>query len=207
MVSCRRRQRTLSWSVSTSNSTGAGSAAARAQATTARSSRRSSKRLPPGRRVDRADHDLRLRGCRRARLVHFQSELAGQRDDRPGDHARQHRRQRLRGGQPRLFVRDAVVDAEGRLRRACRCCSADTAGQASASTVTVDFGTSGGTATAGATTTAVSGTLTFAPGQTGQDRRRRRSPTSPPEADPTSLRQLTNVEPTAGASRTARGRR
>ena len=40
------------------------------------------------------------------------------------------------------------------------------AGQASTSTVTVNYTTANGTATAGADYTAVNGTLTFAPGQT-----------------------------------------
>ena len=65
---------------------------------------------------------------------------------------------------PRVFVRDAVVDQKDGFVLVPVLLGGPS-GQASASTVTVDYATSNGTATAGTDYTAVSGTLTFAPGQ------------------------------------------
>jgi hypothetical protein len=66
---------------------------------------------------------------------------------------------------PRLFVRDAVVDEKDG-NALVEVLLGGPGGQASASTVTVDYATGDGTATAGTDYTAVSGTLGFAPGQT-----------------------------------------
>ena len=66
---------------------------------------------------------------------------------------------------PRLFVRDAVVD-ENDGSALVSVLLGGTAGQASNSTVTVDYQTSNGTASAGADYTAAAETLTFAPGET-----------------------------------------
>ena len=55
---------------------------------------------------------------------------------------------------------------EGRHAPRARCCWAAPTGEASDSTVTVDYATANAGATAGADYTAASGTLTFAPGET-----------------------------------------
>ena len=68
---------------------------------------------------------------------------------------------------PRLFVRDAVVD-ESDGTALVSVLLGGTAGQASNSTVTVDYATADGTASAGADYTANTGTLTFAPGETAK---------------------------------------
>ena len=61
---------------------------------------------------------------------------------------------------PRLFVRDVVVDEKDGTRWS-RCLLGGPAGQASNSTVTVDYATADGTATAGSDYTASRGTLTL----------------------------------------------
>src|SRR5205085_49070 len=66
---------------------------------------------------------------------------------------------------PRLFVTDTFVD-ESDGNALVEVLLGGTGGQSSLSTVTVDYTTSNGTATAGADYGAVSGTLSFAPGQT-----------------------------------------
>src|SRR6266545_288078 len=66
---------------------------------------------------------------------------------------------------PRLFVRDATVDEkDGKALVAVLLGGPD--GEASNSTVTVDYTTTNGTASAGADYTTVSGTLSFAAGET-----------------------------------------
>jgi hypothetical protein len=68
---------------------------------------------------------------------------------------------------PRLFVRDAVVDERDGVALVSVLMGGPR-GQASSSTVTVNYATSDGTATAGSDYTAASGTLTFTPGQTAK---------------------------------------
>ena len=68
---------------------------------------------------------------------------------------------------PRLFVRDATVDEKDGNARVSVLLGG-TSGQASASTVTVDYTTSTGTATAGSDYGTTSGTLTFLPGETAK---------------------------------------
>ncbi len=68
---------------------------------------------------------------------------------------------------PKLFVRDATVDEKDGTALVSVLLGGP-AGEASGSTVTVDYATANGTATAGADYTAVSGTLTFAPGETAK---------------------------------------
>jgi len=68
---------------------------------------------------------------------------------------------------PQLFVRDAFVDEKDGTALVSVLLGG-TAGQASNSTVTVDYSTVDGTASAGSDYTAASGTLTFAPGETAK---------------------------------------
>ena len=68
---------------------------------------------------------------------------------------------------PRLFARDAVVDEKDGFALVSVLLGG-TAGEASNSTVTVDYATANGTASAGSDYTAVSGTLSFAPGETAK---------------------------------------
>src|SRR5439155_25685636 len=68
---------------------------------------------------------------------------------------------------PRLFVRDAVVDERDGFALVSVLLGG-TGGQASNSTVTVDYASANGTSTAGSDYTAVSGTLSFAPGETAK---------------------------------------
>ena len=68
---------------------------------------------------------------------------------------------------PRLFVRDAIVDEKDGSALVSVLLGSP-AGQASNSTVTVDFATSNGTASAGSDYTGSTGTLTFAPGETAK---------------------------------------
>jgi chitinase len=66
---------------------------------------------------------------------------------------------------PAIVARDAVVDEKDGVALV-PVLLGGTAGQASSSTVTVDYTTADGTATAGSDYTTASGTLTFAPGET-----------------------------------------
>ncbi len=66
---------------------------------------------------------------------------------------------------PRLFVRDAVVDEKDGTAFVSVLMGGP-GGQASNSTVTVDYATANGTATAGSDFTTMSGSFSFAPGQT-----------------------------------------
>ena len=66
---------------------------------------------------------------------------------------------------PKLFVRDVVIDEKDG-SALVSVLLGGTAGQASNSTVTVDYATADGTASAGSDYTTKSGTLTFAPGET-----------------------------------------
>jgi hypothetical protein len=68
---------------------------------------------------------------------------------------------------PRVFVRDVVVDETDGTAWASVLLGG-TGGQSSNSTVTVDYTTADGTATAGSDYTAGSGTLSFAPGETAK---------------------------------------
>ena len=68
---------------------------------------------------------------------------------------------------PRLFVRDAVVDEKDG-NALVSVLLGGPGGQASNSTVSVHYATADGTATAGSDYSAVSGTLSFAPGQTAK---------------------------------------
>src|SRR5256886_49569 len=68
---------------------------------------------------------------------------------------------------PRLFVRDAVVDERDGFALVSVLLGG-TGGQASNSTVTVDYPLPNGKSTAGSDYTAVSGTLSFAPGETAK---------------------------------------
>jgi chitinase len=68
---------------------------------------------------------------------------------------------------PRIFVRDAVVDEKDGVALVPVLLGGPI-GQSSNSTVTVDYATHDGTATAGSDYSAQSGTLTFAPGQTAK---------------------------------------
>ncbi len=69
---------------------------------------------------------------------------------------------------PRLFVRDAVVDEKDG-NALVSVLLGGPGGQASNSTVTVDYATADGTANAGSDYVARSGTLSFAPGETAKD--------------------------------------
>ena len=68
---------------------------------------------------------------------------------------------------PKLFVRDVVIDEKDG-SALVSVLLGGTAGQASNSTVTVDYATADGTASAGSDYTTKSGTLTFAPGETAK---------------------------------------
>jgi chitinase len=68
---------------------------------------------------------------------------------------------------PKIFARDAIVDEKDGVALVSVVLGG-TGGQASNSTVTVDYATADGTAAAGSDYTAVSGTLDFAPGATAK---------------------------------------
>ena len=104
---------------------------------------------------------------RRLRGVHLRPEHARQQHHREGERADQHRRQRHRGRDPALSARDAVVDEKDGFALVSVLLGG-TGGQASNSTVTVDYATADGSATAGSDYTAAGGTLTFAPGETAK---------------------------------------
>ncbi len=71
----------------------------------------------------------------------------------------------IQASAPKLFVRDAVVDQQAGTARVPVLLGGPR-GQSSTSTVTVQYATADGTATAGDDYTATSGTLTFDPGET-----------------------------------------
>ena len=110
----------------------------------------------------------RLPGRRGFHLVQVRPGHAVERDDRQGEHAREHRQQRdSRSSAPKLFVRDATVDEKDGFVLVPVLLGGPRGQISPSNIITVNYTTSDRTAhPPAADYAAVSGTLSFAPGQT-----------------------------------------